>query len=227
MSSKNNTMSGLRQIATEPGNLDAIRASGEKMEKNEKSPRLKQKTKSQSDRVSDSEQSNETNSLSAESNNDNGRSPIKSTGHDYQHHSTKSKQRRRGAEWEIIDSMKVQYVDQLPEKMEGFLLKKRKWPLKGWHKVCLLSIYLYINHYKQNVKVSIDINLLLLLFLQRFFLLDKGNLSYAKRSADLARGKPHGQVDLGLSVISAKRRRGRIDIDAEVFIYHIKVRRNS
>ena len=47
---------------------------------------------------------------------------------------------------------------------------------------------------------------------------------YAKRSADLARGKPHGSVDLGLSVISAKRRRCRIDIDAEVFIYHIKVR---
>ena len=46
---------------------------------------------------------------------------------------------------------------------------------------------------------------------------------YAKRSADLARGKPHGSVDLALSVISAKRHRCRIDIDA-VFIYHIKVR---
>jgi hypothetical protein len=50
---------------------------------------------------------------------------------------------------------------------------------------------------------------------------------YAKRSADLARGKPHGSVDLGLSVISAKRRRCRIDIDAEVFIYHIKVQLNT
>jgi hypothetical protein len=59
---------------------------------------------------------------------------------------------------------------------------------------------------------------------QRYFILDKGSLMYAKRSADLARGKPHGSVDLGLSVISAKRRRCRIDIDAEVFIYHIKVR---
>lgn len=46
---------------------------------------------------------------------------------------------------------------------------------------------------------------------------------YAKRPTDLARGKPHGSVDLGLSVISAKRRRCRIDIDAEVFIFHIKV----
>lgn len=50
---------------------------------------------------------------------------------------------------------------------------------------------------------------------------------YAKRSADLAGGKPHGSVDLGLSVISAKRRRCRIDIDAEVFIYHIKVQREN
>ena len=116
-------MSGLRQIATEPGNLDAIRASGDKMEKNEKSPRLKQKTKSQSERISDSELSNETNSLSAESNNDNGRSPVKSA--DNQHPPGKSKTRRRGAEWEIIDSMKfVQPVDKVPDRIEGFLLKK-------------------------------------------------------------------------------------------------------
>lgn len=50
---------------------------------------------------------------------------------------------------------------------------------------------------------------------------------YAKRSADIVRGKPHGSVDLGLSVISAKRRRCRIDIDAEVFIYHIKVKKTK
>ena len=61
-------------------------------------------------------------------------------------------------------------------------------------------------------------------FQQRYFILEKGSLMYAKRSSDLARNKPHGSVDLGLSVISAKRRRCRIDIDAEVFIYHIKVR---
>ena len=58
-------------------------------------------------------------------------------------------------------------------------------------------------------------------------MLEKGNLMYAKRSADIVRGKPHGSVDLGLSVISAKRRRCRIDIDAEVFIYHIKVKKTK
>jgi hypothetical protein len=25
--------------------------------------------------------------------------------------------------------------DIMPERQEGHLLKKRKWPLKGWHKV--------------------------------------------------------------------------------------------
>ncbi|EFX82655.1 hypothetical protein DAPPUDRAFT_48987 [Daphnia pulex] len=159
----------------------------------ERSPRLRHHTKSHSERISDSELSTETNSLSAESNNDNGRSPVKSTPSGLDLHQVKSKQRRRGAEWEIIDSFKgLQTVDQVPLKLEGVLLKKRKWPLKGWHK--------------------------------RYFVLDKGSLMYAKRSADLARGKPHGSVDLGLSVISAKRRRCRIDIDAEVFIYHIKVK---
>ena len=124
-------MSGLRQIATEPGNLD-LRG----RDKMERSPHLRHHTKSHSG-VSDSELSTETNSLSAESNNDNGRSPIKCTpsgGSDAV--SSKSKQRRKGAEWEVIDSLKnIQLFEQVPCKLEGFLLKKRKWPLKGWHKV--------------------------------------------------------------------------------------------
>lgn len=178
----------MRQIATEPANLD-LRAS----EKMDRSPHLRHHTKSQGG-VSDSELSTETNSLSAESNNDNGRSPVKSTpsgGAESQ--ASKSKQRRKGAEWEVIDSFKtLKIFDQAPAQLEGFMLKKRKWPLKGWHK--------------------------------RFFILEKGSLMYAKRPTDLARGKPHGSVDLGLSCISAKRRRCRIDIDAEVFIFHIKVK---
>ena len=124
-------MSGLRQIATEPANLD-LRA-GEKMDR---SLHLRHHTKSQGG-VSDSELSTETNSLSAESNNDNGRSPVKSTpsgGTESQ--ATKSKQRRKGAEWEVIDSFKtLKIFDQAPPQLEGFMLKKRKWPLKGWHKV--------------------------------------------------------------------------------------------
>jgi hypothetical protein len=46
---------------------------------------------------------------------------------------------------------------------------------------------------------------------------------YAKGPGDLARGKIHGSVDIGLSVISTKAKRKRLDIDAEEFIYHLKV----
>lgn len=133
-------MSGLRQIATEPIALD-VRAREGHSATMDKSPRLPKKA--HSERVSDSELSAETNSLSAESNNDNGRSPVKSTlsgldlAHQQQQASSRSnKQRRRGADWEIIDSFKnLQTADQVPSRLEGVLLKKRKWPLKGWHKV--------------------------------------------------------------------------------------------
>lgn len=38
--------------------------------------------------------------------------------------------------WEIIEGLKIgQTHVQKPDKHEGFMLKKRKWPLKGWHKV--------------------------------------------------------------------------------------------
>lgn len=134
-------MAALRHIATEPAGLDM-----KVLDKMDKSPNMKHKTKSQSG-VSDSEFSTETNSLSADSNNDNGRSPIKSTPSGFDSHSLKSRQRRRGAEWEIIDSSKnPHYFEQVPSRLDGFLLKKRKWPLKGWHKVSqqILSYYFLV-----------------------------------------------------------------------------------
>ncbi|XP_063156834.1 oxysterol-binding protein-related protein 7 isoform X3 [Candoia aspera] len=37
--------------------------------------------------------------------------------------------------WEVIDELHIHSgVVQHPERQEGYLLKKRKWPLKGWHK---------------------------------------------------------------------------------------------
>nr|CAD7393894.1 unnamed protein product [Timema cristinae] len=100
---------------------------------------------------------------------------------------------RRGSEWEILEGLKEgQRHDKKPEVFTGFLHKKRKWPLKGWHK--------------------------------RYFVLDKGMLVYAKSPGDIARGKLHGSVDIGLSVISTKEKRKRLDIDAEEFIYHLKAK---
>lgn len=59
---------------------------------------------------------------------------------------------------------------------------------------------------------------------QRYFILDKGILLYGKGPAEINKGKVHGSVDIGLSVISSKVKRRRIDIDAEEFIYHLKAK---
>ena len=40
----------------------------------------------------------------------------------------------------------------------------------------------------------------------------------------IQRGKLHGSIDVGLSVMSVKKRARRIDLDTEEHIYHLKVR---
>ncbi|XP_061736153.1 oxysterol-binding protein-related protein 6 isoform X7 [Nerophis ophidion] len=95
--------------------------------------------------------------------------------------------------WEIIEGLKIgQSSIQRPDKHEGFMLKKRKWPLKGWHK--------------------------------RFFVLDNGILKYSKSPIDIQKGKLHGSIDVGLSVMSIKKKARRIDLDTEEHIYHLKVK---
>ncbi|KAG8229857.1 hypothetical protein J437_LFUL009132, partial [Ladona fulva] len=58
----------------------------------------------------------------------------------------------------------------------------------------------------------------------RYFVLNKGILVYAKNPSGIARGKLHGSVDVGLSVVSTKAIRHRMDIDAEECIYHLKAK---
>ncbi|XP_056876459.1 oxysterol-binding protein-related protein 3-like isoform X1 [Takifugu flavidus] len=95
--------------------------------------------------------------------------------------------------WEIIEGLRgVSANIQEPDRQEGFLLKRRKWPMKGWHK--------------------------------RYFLLEKGILKYAKRAADLKKGKLHGCIDVGLSVMSIKKKAMCIDLDTEDNIFHLKVK---
>ncbi|XP_018122878.1 oxysterol-binding protein-related protein 3 isoform X2 [Xenopus laevis] len=107
--------------------------------------------------------------------------------------SCSSKLGSRQDSWEIVEGLRssTNYVQE-PEKQEGFLLKKRKWPLKGWHK--------------------------------RYFFLDKGILRYSKSQADMERGKLHGCIDVGLSVMSVKKSTKCIDLDTEEHIYHLKVK---
>ena len=53
----------------------------------------------------------------------------------------KSPKRRKGSrksrrEWEILEGLRDgQKCAEKPEKYQGFLMKRRKWPMKGWHKV--------------------------------------------------------------------------------------------
>jgi hypothetical protein len=48
------------------------------------------------------------------------------------------KRESRRSDWEILPGLKEgQTYDRVPKKFEGFVLKKRKWPLKGYHKVKL------------------------------------------------------------------------------------------
>ena len=43
--------------------------------------------------------------------------------------------RRKDSKWEILTSLDPGTSYSIrPKKLEGFLAKRRKWPLKGWHK---------------------------------------------------------------------------------------------
>jgi len=47
------------------------------------------------------------------------------------------KSRRSGrSEWEIIEGLRDgQKFEKVPEKFMGYLSKRKRWPMKGWHKV--------------------------------------------------------------------------------------------
>ncbi|KAM6449506.1 oxysterol-binding protein-related protein 7 isoform 5-T8 [Liasis olivaceus] len=47
----------------------------------------------------------------------------------------KTQSQKSSESWEVVDELHIHSgVIQHPERQEGYLLKKRKWPLKGWHK---------------------------------------------------------------------------------------------
>jgi len=57
---------------------------------------------------------------------------------------------------------------------------------------------------------------------KRYFLLEKGVLTYGKSPEELKRGRTHGKINLGEAVISFKTEGLRIDINDEVVIHHLK-----
>uniref|UniRef100_A0A8C9TL99 Oxysterol-binding protein n=1 Tax=Scleropages formosus TaxID=113540 RepID=A0A8C9TL99_SCLFO len=85
--------------------------------------------------------------------------------------------------WEIVEGLRGGISNvQEPQKQEGFLLKRRKWPMKGWHKTSSLP------------------------------------------SSQIEKGKLHGCIDVGLSVMAIKKKAKCIDLDAEENIYHLKMK---
>jgi hypothetical protein len=49
--------------------------------------------------------------------------------------------RKAGNEWEILEGLKDgQRCEEKPDKFDGYLLKRRKWPLKGRKTLITLSI---------------------------------------------------------------------------------------
>jgi len=41
-----------------------------------------------------------------------------------------------GAEWIILQGLRSgELCEDVPSKFEGYIMKSRKWPMKGWHKV--------------------------------------------------------------------------------------------
>ncbi|MED6277897.1 hypothetical protein CHARACLAT_018182, partial [Characodon lateralis] len=49
--------------------------------------------------------------------------------------SSSSKHDSRQDSWEIVEGLRGGIGNVLePQKQEGYMLKRRKWPMKGWHK---------------------------------------------------------------------------------------------
>uniref|UniRef100_A0A8C2PUV3 Oxysterol-binding protein n=1 Tax=Cyprinus carpio TaxID=7962 RepID=A0A8C2PUV3_CYPCA len=95
--------------------------------------------------------------------------------------------------WELVEDLRGLTGNiQKPVKQEGLMLKKRKWPMKGWHK--------------------------------RYFLLERGILTYAKTGNDVSKGRLRGRIDVGLSVMAVKKKSLCIDLDTEDSIYHLKAK---
>lgn len=89
--------------------------------------RVRSKLLNSTTQVSDSDASLETNSLSADSGTEQNQT--------FQNEARK-KRNRKGSEWEIMAGLKDgQRFENKPNLFSGYLHKKRKWPLKGWHKV--------------------------------------------------------------------------------------------
>ncbi|XP_033728021.1 oxysterol-binding protein-related protein 6-like isoform X1 [Pecten maximus] len=115
------------------------------------------------------------------------------------------KRRKQRHDWEIVEGLRDGHrCEEKPEKYQGFMLKRRRWPMKGWHKRFF----------------NLD---------KGFLLYSKSPLDsweLARSVSAMQKCKYHGVIDVGLSVVAFKKHQHRIYIDAEDIVYHIKVKDN-
>lgn len=59
---------------------------------------------------------------------------------------------------------------------------------------------------------------------KRYFVLDEGALVYSKSPYNLQKGKIHGTIDVGVSVLTINRKSRKIDLDNGEFVCHLKAK---
>ncbi|KAB0388975.1 hypothetical protein E2I00_016591 [Balaenoptera physalus] len=122
--------------------------------------------------------------------------------------------------WEVVEEPRGRLGAEgiMPERQEGHLLKKRKWPLKGWHKryFVLEDGILHYATTRQDEQGTKG--------LDTQALSKKVLLSQPRRFLRITKGKLHGSIDVRLSVMSINKKAQRIDLDTEDNIYHLKIK---
>ncbi|XP_022413670.1 oxysterol-binding protein-related protein 7 isoform X8 [Delphinapterus leucas] len=122
--------------------------------------------------------------------------------------------------WEVVEEPRGRLGAEgiMPERQEGHLLKKRKWPLKGWHKryFVLEDGILHYGTTRQDEQGTKG--------LDTQALSKKVLLSQPRRFLRITKGKLHGSIDVRLSVMSINKKAQRIDLDTEDNIYHLKIK---
>lgn len=104
--------------------------------------------------------------------------------------------------WEVLDDL--QHLDlsavpgssmdlSIPGICEGYLMKRRKYPLKGWHKVStgserlhIINIITLIHGCSTRRHLISTYHLTVIRPFQRYFLLEKGILKYSKTQQDVS-----------------------------------------
>jgi len=106
---------------------------------------------------------------------------------------------------------------QKPANFEGILLKRRNWPMKGWHKRYFILSDGILTYGKSKADVTfLNFNLFVLFHFVLFFFLKMQN-----------KNKIHGTVNTYLSIVSYITSSRRILIDfstqSSAFVCHLKV----